>query len=460
VVFKTTLEGIKGTDDGKKGGENAANYSAAYTTRLRDLQGSEFVGEIGVGTRPLPKECNAVKRRNISLAEITASGHAKASLSKACRVREQSTLKVVFDTGSTNIWMASDLCEGVCARKGRHRYNHTVSTTYVKPAHSSVLDIQFGTASLKGPRGIDNFHVGPFTIKHQAFNLIAREDGFSFEKLPLEGIVGLAFPSMSASGELPFFDNVIHQKLLEHNEFAFYVDDHGGDSSGGAVLWGGVDPDLYEGPIVLFPVSQAHYWALDLHEFRVGSERLHIGGGDYDVHSSSKVPSHNVLLAEPHFAPLSPQRRSTVRKIAKNATDRKVTSAVSASAARRIPKLVVDSGTTYVTADPLLRAEIATRLPDGRCDDTAKYPHLVFTLKDVAGNFHDLDLSPREYMASADEGQTCELSVMELTIPEKYGPGMVVGELFMRRYFTVFDRGSGAPDDARIGFARARSTRM
>ena len=85
---------------------------------------------------------------------------------------------------------------------------------------------------------------------------------------------------------------------------------------------------------------------------------------------------------------------------------------------------------------------------------------MVFTLRDVSGRLREVDLPPVEYMASADGGQTCELSLMELTIPEKYGPGMVVGELFMRRYFTVFDRGpTGKASEARIGFARARHSR-
>jgi hypothetical protein len=292
------------------------------------------------------------------------------------------------------------------------------------PANPSNLEIHFGTAALKGPRAIDDFHVGPFTIQHQAFNLIAKEEGYSFDKLPLEGIVGLAFPTMAASGEVPFFDNVIRQGLLQHNEFAFYVEDSGSGADsggGGAVLWGGVDPELFHGSIVLFPVTQAHYWALDLHEFRVGDEKFDIG--------SSAASSHSTFAQRK----LSPK-----------------------SSRPRLPKLIVDSGTTYVTADPALRQAIAQRLPDGTCEETARYPNLVFTLKDVSGVLHDLDLTPREYMTSSDGGQTCELSLMELTIPEKYGPGMVVGELFIRRYFTVFDRGTGDPEDAKIGFARAR----
>ena len=33
-------------------------------------------------------------------------------------------------------------------------------------------------------------------------------------------------------------------------------------------------------PIKMFPVTQKHYWALDLHEFRVGDEAYDIATGD------------------------------------------------------------------------------------------------------------------------------------------------------------------------------------
>ena len=33
---------------------------------------------------------------------------------------------------------------------------------------------------------------------------------------------------------------------------------------------GGVDKDLYEGPITMFPVVQLHYWSIELVEFKIG----------------------------------------------------------------------------------------------------------------------------------------------------------------------------------------------
>ena len=66
---------------------------------LKDLAGSEYVGALGVGT--------------------SREGTAAAELS------------VVYDTGSADLWIASDLCtQGPCVALGRHRFNRSTSRTF------------------------------------------------------------------------------------------------------------------------------------------------------------------------------------------------------------------------------------------------------------------------------------------------------------------------------------------
>ena len=87
-------------------------------------------------------------------------------------------MQVVFDTGSTNLWISSDLCKTEpCISKDRHRYSHLLSETFREPQDGQDLDIEFGTGELKGSQGVDDFHVGPFTVKDQTFGLIAEEIG-------------------------------------------------------------------------------------------------------------------------------------------------------------------------------------------------------------------------------------------------------------------------------------------
>eukprot|EP00391_Amoebophrya_sp_Ameob2_P012918 CAMPEP_0178998188 /NCGR_PEP_ID=MMETSP0795-20121207/9385_1 /TAXON_ID=88552 /ORGANISM="Amoebophrya sp., Strain Ameob2" /LENGTH=909 /DNA_ID=CAMNT_0020690861 /DNA_START=151 /DNA_END=2880 /DNA_ORIENTATION=+ len=231
-----------------------------------------------------------------------------------CHYEEQSLINVVFDTGSTNLWIASDLCkEEPCTASDRHRYNHEISESFTENAVDRELDIEFGTGELKGLQGIDDFHVGPFTVRQQSFGLISEEIGDAFKSIPFEGILGLAFPSMSANGVTPFFDSVMQQGVLEKNEFAFYFNmeeaatavstleattsgasamkglDHMATTKSrntspppmNALFWGGVDEHFYEAPIRRYNVTQEHYWSLDLLQFRVGNEVYDVETGKH-----------------------------------------------------------------------------------------------------------------------------------------------------------------------------------
>merc|ERR1712227_1170346 len=102
--------------------------------------------------------------------------------------------------------------------------------------------------------------------------MIKEELGETFQETPIEGIVGLGFPALAASGTVPFFDTVIHQKVLKRNCFAFYLTSwkertsepasdpayviHSGSQdseASGVILWGGFDRDLLEDEIKWVP---------------------------------------------------------------------------------------------------------------------------------------------------------------------------------------------------------------
>lgn len=175
-----TLRNFRKAEEKRRGDRDKAMDEIPKTV-LTSLDATEYVGPIGIGTVHEPKYCDS------SLAEGQYS-------SETCRAKEQQTLKVVFDTGSTNLWMASTLCDqGPCISAGRQRYDLRASETYKDPDNPRNLTIKFATATLIGPMGVDEFHIGPFTVKNQSFGLIQEERGTTFRELPLEGIVGLAF---------------------------------------------------------------------------------------------------------------------------------------------------------------------------------------------------------------------------------------------------------------------------
>merc|ERR1719316_1143608 len=84
------------------------------------------------------------------------------------------------------------------------------------------------------------------------------------------------------------------------------------------------------------------------------------------------------------------------------------------------------------------------------------HPPLTYQLVDAEGIIQDFVIPSEEYMVSDEGGHFCEPAFMKIDIPKKYGPGMLLGEVFMRNYFTVFDRGDSDVSKARVGFARSK----
>merc|ERR1719263_2611334 len=99
-------------------------------------------------------------------------------------------------------------------------------------------------------------------------------------------------------------------------------------------------------------------------------------------------------------------------------------------------------------------------IPPASCKSVSDktHPPLRYQLKDAAGEIQEFKIPAEEYMVSDEDGEHCEPAFMKIDIPKKYGPGMILGEVFMRNYFTVFQRGDGTPSEAKVGFARAKKS--
>lgn len=378
---------------------------------------SQYVGPIGVGTTLAPHGCTPASGQSLVFLgreEDSASKEDHAS----CHVEDQSKVWVVFDTGSTNIWVNSDLClEGPCSMANRRRYNHSASATYTQPARGVQLHIEFGTGKITGPQAVDDFHIGPFSVYNQTFGMIQVQDGKVFEEVPFEGILGLAFPTMSANGVTPFFDNIVRQKALTRNEFAFYFSLD--SPAANAVFWGGVDPTFYSGPIEYFNVVEPYYWSLSLLSFKIGQDEL---------------------------LPLLTSGGSFLERDGR-------------TGGKAEYKAIVDTGTTFFTAEGRLYDEIMKRIPSTACSgiDEQSHPPLSYRLRGSSGEPRDFALTSSQYMtASGASGEDlCSPAFMRINIPRRHGPAMVLGEVFLRHFFSVFDRGDGEGKSARVGFAKA-----
>jgi len=134
---------------------------------------------------------------------------------------------ILFDTGSSNLWVPSSKCSG-CVHK---KYQSSQSSSYV--ANGTAFAIQYGSGSLSGFLSQDTVQIGDLTIKSQVFAEATQEPGLSFAVAKFDGLCGLAWPRISVDGVVPPFQNAIAQGLVDNPVFAFSL----GRTDGAPGMW-------------------------------------------------------------------------------------------------------------------------------------------------------------------------------------------------------------------------------
>jgi len=112
---------------------------------------------------------------------------------------------------------------------------------------------------------------------------------------------------------------------------------------------------------------------------------------------------------------------------------------------------IVDSGTSILTGPSDVVKQIAESIGakqlvpnEYMVDCKASLPNMDFTIN---GNVYTL--TPADYLIP--DGDMCLFGMMGLDVPRPAGPLWILGDVFMRKYYTVFDAAN-----QRVGFALAK----
>jgi len=380
----------------------------------------------------------------------------RRSLASAARAGEISlgtpaqTFEVIFDTGSANLWVPSTDCSSTnCV--GKPKYDASASSTYVE--NGTVFHIEYGSGACEGILATDTLNWGGVELKGQTFAEITDASGMgvAFVAGKFDGILGLAFNEIAVCGD-PYiedcvptpFSRMISNGLVDEPVFAFYLgglrpcfpevrksetmrrgatrdepDDRRAlsfpaifryltgarcflplslvsqcmDGYAGELTLGGTDPAHYTGELNYVPLTSATYW-------QIAVDEIAVGGTAYT-----------------------------------NATTNQA---------------IVDSGTSMLVGPTAAIAEIASTLGAHELSATGEY--VVGCNKDLPTI--DVTIGGVSYPIDANnlvlpDGPICILLMMGMDLhPE--GIDWILGDVFMREYYTVFDYAN-----QQIGFAPA-----
>lgn len=190
------------------------------------------------------------------------------------------TFNVVFDTGSSNLWVPSSNCTDVSVSPAcgvQTLYYANESSTYQScTLERCDLILPYGSGTVFGILANETCRWGNYTIPVQPFGQVTAEPGPDFDDGIFNGILGLAYPviAMPLLSFLPGpFDSLMAAKAFTRNAFSFYLSSTLNDTSSALVL-GGVDQKYYTGNFTTVPFNILQpalgYWAITIDSANIG----------------------------------------------------------------------------------------------------------------------------------------------------------------------------------------------
>lgn len=299
---------------------------------------------------------------------------------------------VIFDTGSSNLWIPS----AKCTNCGVHpKYKSSSSSSY--HPNGTSWKIQYGSGPVSGFLSDDSVTWGGLTISKQSFAEVTDVSGLglAFSVGKFDGILGMAFQSISVDNIVPPFESLYRQGLVDSNVFGFYLG--ATDGAKGELTLGGTDPAHYSGSLTYVPLISETYWEAELTSFTYNGKSI-----------------------------------TTATKVVLDTG-----TSIMAGPSKEVKALAAAVGASPYFLNP---AEYTID-----CSKVNSLPDLVMTIGGKA-----FTLKGKDYVISV-QGVVCLFGFTGIDMPAPTGPLWIAGDVFIRKYYTVFDA-----ENLRLGFAPAK----
>lgn len=257
----------------------------------------------------------------------------------------------------------------------------------------------------------DTLQIGDLKVEKQVFAEATSEPGLAFAFGKFDGILGLGYDTISVNKIPPPFYNMIDQNLLDKPVFAFYL---GGTGDESEAIFGGIDEKHYVGKLIKLPVRRKAYWEVEFEAITFGEATAQLENTGAIVDTGTSL---YVVLKSKKFDPES--------------------------------RLIWSSIALPSTLAELLNKEIGAKKGwNGQytvdCAGRDSLPDLTFTLTG-----HKFTIGAYDYILEVQG--TCISAIMGMDFPEPVGPLAILGDAFLRRWYSVYDLG-----DNTVGLAKAK----
>jgi cathepsin D len=300
------------------------------------------------------------------------------------------------------LWVPGTNCKSSACRS-HTKFDCAKSSTC--KSSSEGFSIQYGSGALNGTIDTDTVCFActgtELCVTGQQFAESTVEPGATFTVAKFDGILGLGYDTISVDKIPTPFTSLIKAGKCNPGVFAFWLNRNSkSGADGGEMTLCGLDQTHYTGPINYAPVTRQGYW-----QFAVDS--VAIGSTTYASNFQGIADTGTSLLVGP-----------------------------------------------TADIDKLNKAIGAIKFIEGEwiveCKKIPTMPDVVFTINGVK-----FTLTANDYVVQMTElGETsCISGFMGMDIPPPAGPLWILGDVFIGKFYTVFDR-----DNNQVGFATSVST--
>ncbi len=173
-----------GSGSGSGSSSSTPPFNETNTIMLQDFYNNQYIGKLGVGT---PTQI----------------------------------LTAVFDSGSSDVWFPSSKCNTCVTYRHKNFFNHDKSSTYEKIFHTDMngnkkqkpFILHYGSGGVEGVLAKDVISFANMTIPHQVAEIMS--EAHKIANFRMDGIVGMAFPSLSKTGISAPFATLFYNKYKD-----------------------------------------------------------------------------------------------------------------------------------------------------------------------------------------------------------------------------------------------------
>ncbi|KAI8326168.1 acid protease [Martensiomyces pterosporus] len=302
---------------------------------------------------------------------------------------------VIFDTGSSNIWVPGKACQSTACVEHR-RFNPSASSSFANTGQK--IEIQYGTGFIAGEVGMDTVKVADAVIlTNQSFATTNLEDKtFELPRSQFDGLFGLGFTGGSEGGVRAPVDAMVEDRILSEPLFGVKLY-RSSTKANGEITFGSYDK-AYKDKLSWLDVYGNLFWVTTMEGIYYGNEPKNYLYGADKVNSQS---SH-----------LTPQEK-----------------------ARASRKALLDTGSSLMYGDPFTLAGMSARI--GADVMSGELPcssvPLLKPFHFVLGG-KNFSMMPSEYVYHDEVNDICEVQWMPVS---EYL--WVLGIPFLQSHYSVYN---------------------